>query len=166
MKNTFVRPNPNEGKNTFSSANAPTPRDVSRRPRRDASASLRLASVSTATMVLKTEKCSFSGLRVYPGHGMRLTKIDSTTFLFLNGKCKKMFNQKKKPAKIAWTAAYRKAHKKVRRDDGEHFRAFVTAERGGFRSTVTTFGEDEVGLGISRLGLEPYHLRCSRGLDG
>lgn len=46
---------------------------------------------------------------------MRLTKIDSTTFLFLNGKCKKMFNQKKKPAKLAWTAAYRKAHKKVRR---------------------------------------------------
>jgi ribosomal protein L24E len=76
---------------------------------------LRLASFSTATMVLKTEKCSFSGLRVYPGHGMRLTKVDSTTFLFLNGKCKKMFNQKKKPAKLAWTAAYRKAHKKVRR---------------------------------------------------
>ena len=28
-------------------------------------------------MVLKTERCSFSGLRVYPGHGTRLTKIDS-----------------------------------------------------------------------------------------
>ena len=30
-----------------------------------------------STMVLKTERCSFSGLRVYPGHGTRLTKIDS-----------------------------------------------------------------------------------------
>jgi ribosomal protein L24E len=65
-------------------------------------------------MVLKTEKCSFSGLRVYPGHGMRLTKQDSSTFLYLNGKCKKLAEQKKKPAKLAWTYAYRKAHKKVR----------------------------------------------------
>ncbi|ABO99831.1 Ribosomal protein L24, component of cytosolic 80S ribosome and 60S large subunit [Ostreococcus lucimarinus CCE9901] len=63
-------------------------------------------------MVLKTEKCAFSGLRVYPGHGTRLTKIDSTTFLFLNGKSKKMHAQKKKPAKLAWTTTYRKAHKK------------------------------------------------------
>ena len=38
-----------------------------------------------------------------------------STFLFLNGKCKKMFNQKKKPAKLAWTTTYRKAHKKVSR---------------------------------------------------
>jgi len=67
-------------------------------------------------MVLKTEKCSFSGLRVYPGHGMRLTKTDSTTFLFLNAKCKRLAAQKKKPAKLAWTVAYRKAHKKVRTD--------------------------------------------------
>ena len=66
-------------------------------------------------MVLKTEKCSFSGLRVYPGHGMRLTKQDSSTFLYLNGKCKKLAAQKKKPAKLAWTTTYRKAHKKVRK---------------------------------------------------
>lgn len=76
------------------------------------SASSRRARV---VMVLKTEKCSFSGLRMYPGHGMRLTKQDSSTFLFLNGKCKKLASQKKKPAKLAWTTTYRKAHKKVRR---------------------------------------------------
>jgi len=33
------------------------------------------------TMVLKTERCSFSGLRVYPGHGTRLTKIDSVRYM-------------------------------------------------------------------------------------
>ena len=38
--------------------------------------------------------------RVYPGHGMRLTKQDSSTFLYLNGKCKKVAEQKKKPAKL------------------------------------------------------------------
>ena len=64
-------------------------------------------------MVLKTEKCSFSGLRVYPGHGMRLTKQDSSTFLYLNGKCKKL--AARAPAKLAWTTTYRKAHKKVRK---------------------------------------------------
>jgi len=63
-------------------------------------------------MVLKTQTCRFSGLRIYPGHGSRLTKMDSSTFLFLNSKCKRLFNQRLKPAKLAWTMFYRKAHKK------------------------------------------------------
>ena len=67
-----------------------------------------------ATMVLKTEVCRFSGLKIYPGHGMRLTKMDSQTFLFLNAKCKRLFNLRLRPAKLAWTTQYRKAHKKVR----------------------------------------------------
>ena len=69
---------------------------------------------SLGTMVLKTEVCRFSGLKIYPGHGMRLTKMDSQTYLFLNAKCKSLFNQRLRPAKLAWTAQYRKAHKKVR----------------------------------------------------
>jgi len=64
-------------------------------------------------MVLKTEVCRFSGLKIYPGHGMRLTKIDCQTYLFLNAKCKRLFNLRLRPAKLAWTAFYRKAHKKV-----------------------------------------------------
>jgi hypothetical protein len=50
--------------------------DAPPRPPRDVA---RAVSVRRApsTMVLKTERCSFSGLRVYPGHGTRLTKIDS-----------------------------------------------------------------------------------------
>mmetsp|Transcript_7711 Transcript_7711/g.19630 ORF Transcript_7711/g.19630 Transcript_7711/m.19630 type:complete len:156 (-) Transcript_7711:65-532(-) len=63
-------------------------------------------------MVLKTDTCRFSGLKIYPGHGLRLTKIDCQSYLFLNGKCKKMWEQRKKPAKLAWTAQFRKAHKK------------------------------------------------------
>ena len=68
-------------------------------------------------MVLKTEVCRFSGLKIYPGHGMRLTKTDNQTYLFLNAKCKRLFNLRLRPAKLAWTTQYRKAHKKVRRDD-------------------------------------------------
>ncbi|EEH56065.1 uncharacterized protein MICPUCDRAFT_27633 [Micromonas pusilla CCMP1545] len=63
-------------------------------------------------MVLKTEVCRFSGLKIYPGHGMRLTKIDSQTYLFLSAKCKRLFNLRLRPAKLAWTTQYRKAHKK------------------------------------------------------
>lgn len=65
-------------------------------------------------MVLKTEVCRFSGLKIYPGHGMRLTKMDSQTYLFLSAKCKRLFNLRLRPAKLAWTTQYRKAHKKVR----------------------------------------------------
>ena len=35
------------------------------------------------------------------------------TYLFLNQKAKSMFHQRKRPAKLAWTAQFRKAHKKV-----------------------------------------------------
>lgn len=35
-------------------------------------------------------------------------------FLFLNRKVKSLFHQRKRPAKIAWTATYRKQHRKVR----------------------------------------------------
>jgi len=44
--------------------------------------------------------------------GMRTFLRDSRTFLFLNAKIKSLFGQRKKPAKIAWTVAYRKEHKK------------------------------------------------------
>uniref|UniRef100_A0A7R9TXB5 Large ribosomal subunit protein eL24-related N-terminal domain-containing protein n=1 Tax=Prasinoderma coloniale TaxID=156133 RepID=A0A7R9TXB5_9VIRI len=63
-------------------------------------------------MVLKTELCRFSGKRVYPGHGMRYYRTDSTTYLFADAKCKRLFNNRLKPSKLAWTAIYRKQHKK------------------------------------------------------
>jgi large subunit ribosomal protein L24e len=33
-------------------------------------------------------------------------------FLFLKQKCKAMYNQRKRPAKLAWTVLYRKQHRK------------------------------------------------------
>lgn len=33
-------------------------------------------------------------------------------FLFLRQKCKAMYNQRKRPAKLAWTVLYRKQHRK------------------------------------------------------
>jgi len=63
-------------------------------------------------MVLKTQVCRFSGLRIYPGKGILFVRVDSQQYLFLNKKCKAMYNNRKRPAKLAWTAAYRKQHKK------------------------------------------------------
>ena len=65
-----------------------------------------------AKMVLKTELCRFSGAKIYPGKGIRFIRADSQVFLFSNSKCKRYFHNRLKPAKLTWTAMYRKQHKK------------------------------------------------------
>ncbi|KAL2525053.1 60S ribosomal protein L24-1 [Abeliophyllum distichum] len=63
-------------------------------------------------MVLKTELCRFSGAKIYPGKGIRFIRSDSQVFLFANSKCKRYFHNRLRPAKLTWTAVYRKQHKK------------------------------------------------------
>ncbi|KAI7839471.1 hypothetical protein COHA_006739 [Chlorella ohadii] len=63
-------------------------------------------------MVLKTQTCRFSGLRIYPGKGVLFIRVDGQQFLFLKQKCRSLFNQRKRPAKLAWTTLYRKQHRK------------------------------------------------------
>ncbi|KAL3818100.1 hypothetical protein ACJIZ3_004005 [Penstemon smallii] len=67
---------------------------------------------TTQTMVLKTELCRFSGAKIYPGRGIRFIRSDSQVFLFVNSKCKRYFHNRLRPAKLTWTAMYRKQHKK------------------------------------------------------
>lgn len=48
------------------------------------------------------------------GRSLRLNLLSvSQQFLFINQKAKSLAAQRKKPAKIAWTTTYRKAHRKV-----------------------------------------------------
>ncbi|KAK8957642.1 60S ribosomal protein L24-1 [Platanthera zijinensis] len=68
-------------------------------------------------MVLKTELCRFSGSKIYPGKGIRFVRSDSQVFLFLSSKCKRYFHNRLKPAKLTWTAMYRKQHKKDIHDE-------------------------------------------------
>ena len=63
-------------------------------------------------MVLKTTVCRFSGLRIWPGRGILFIRVDNQQYLFLNKKCKSMYNNRMRPAKLAWTTTYRKQHKK------------------------------------------------------
>ena len=61
---------------------------------------------------MKLEICSYSGYKIYPGHGKTYIRSDSRTFRFLNGKCESLFLQRIKPAKLNWTVVYRRLHKK------------------------------------------------------
>ncbi len=38
-------------------------------------------------MVIKTEQCSFSEYRIYPGRGQKYVAKDGRTYLFLSKKC-------------------------------------------------------------------------------
>lgn len=68
--------------------------------------------VRAGKMVLKTTTCRFSGLRIYPGKGLLFIRVDAQQYLFLNKKCKSLYHNRLKPAKLAWTTTYRKQHKK------------------------------------------------------
>lgn len=62
----------------------------------------------------RTETCSFSEGRIYPGHGSRYIRRDGTSYVFLNAKSKSLFLQRKKPTKIVWTLGWRRMNKKIK----------------------------------------------------
>jgi large subunit ribosomal protein L24e len=68
-------------------------------------------------MVIKTDICSFSEYRIYPGRGTRFIAKDGRTFLFINKKCLKFSLRKIKAQRITWTTAWRKHNKKVKTED-------------------------------------------------
>ncbi|KAG7215766.1 hypothetical protein INR49_021889, partial [Caranx melampygus] len=72
---------------------------------------------------MKVELCSFSGYKIYPGHGRRYARIDgkvttnpkaglSKRVPVLNAKCESAFLAKRNPRQINWTVLYRRKHKK------------------------------------------------------
>ena len=60
----------------------------------------------------RTELCAFSEYRIYPGHGMRFIRRDGQPITISSSKCASMVHQKKKPAKLMWTQAWRRLNKK------------------------------------------------------
>lgn len=67
-------------------------------------------------MVIKTDLCSFSEFRVYPGHGTRFVRKDGQLLTFISSKTASLYHQRKKPAKLTWTLAWRRLNKKEQRD--------------------------------------------------
>ncbi|KAL9644042.1 hypothetical protein ABK040_005510 [Willaertia magna] len=68
-------------------------------------------------MVIKTEICLFSGLKIYPGHGIRYvpcSNVQTTrpVFTFVTSKSLSLFLRRRNPRVIRWTQLYRRQHKK------------------------------------------------------
>ncbi|KAA0187805.1 Ribosomal protein L24 [Fasciolopsis buskii] len=61
---------------------------------------------------MKLEVCSYSGFKVYPGHGKRAVRGDGRGFYFINSKCERSHYLKRNPRKISWTVLYRRKNKK------------------------------------------------------
>ena len=64
-------------------------------------------------MVIKTETDVFSELRIYPGNGARRVRADGKVIIFGTAKTDSLTAQRKKPAKLTWTQAWRRLNKKV-----------------------------------------------------
>ncbi|KAK8802091.1 hypothetical protein WA158_006486 [Blastocystis sp. Blastoise] len=64
-------------------------------------------------MVVKTKVCSFSEYKIYPGHGSLFIRRDGQPVTFLNHKITCLYDNKKKPARIEWTTAWRRNNKKI-----------------------------------------------------
>lgn len=64
-------------------------------------------------MVVKTEVCNFSELRIYPGKGVRYISKDCKVPVFLNKRSCRLYLRKVKPQKIRWCTAWRRINKKL-----------------------------------------------------
>jgi len=63
-------------------------------------------------MVIKTDTCYFTELKIFPGHGHRMVRKDGKLVAFINKKSRSLYLQKKKSQKLHWTQAWRRLHKK------------------------------------------------------
>lgn len=63
-------------------------------------------------MVIKTEICSFTEYRVYPGRGQKCVARDGKIHLFIGSKPAALYEQRIKPVKLRWTQGWRRMNKK------------------------------------------------------
>jgi len=68
-------------------------------------------------MVTKTDICSFSQFKIYPGTGRRFISKDGRLHYFFSHKCGAMYHQGIKRSYLAWTQEWRAKHKKIRVED-------------------------------------------------
>ena len=68
-------------------------------------------------MVTKTERCSYTEFKIYPGRGRRFAGRDGRLHYFISNKARSLFHQKIKPVKLTWTMPWRAFHKKTKVDE-------------------------------------------------
>merc|ERR1712147_70330 len=67
-----------------------------------------------ALMVIKTDPCAFSEIKIYPGRGSRFARKDGKVHFFITSKTRTLYHQKIKPVKLTWTQASRRFNKKLK----------------------------------------------------
>ena len=87
------------------------------------------------------DTCSFSEYKVYPGHGIRFVRRDSATLVFSTSKCKGLYNQRKKAARLVWTQAWRRLHKKIKVEEIQKRRSRRTTK---FQRAIVGASLDEI----------------------
>jgi ribosomal protein L24E len=68
--------------------------------------------MSTVKSTLKLETGSFSEYKIYPGRGIRHISRDGKSYFFINSKCKSLYHQRVKPARLTWTQVKTNSNKK------------------------------------------------------
>merc|ERR1712008_290830 len=63
-------------------------------------------------MVMGTELCALSEYRIYPGNGKLMIRRDGKPLWLGTSKAHSLTLQRKKAAKLVWTQAWRRLHKK------------------------------------------------------
>uniref|UniRef100_A0A7S1CZU8 Large ribosomal subunit protein eL24-related N-terminal domain-containing protein n=1 Tax=Cyclophora tenuis TaxID=216820 RepID=A0A7S1CZU8_CYCTE len=63
-------------------------------------------------MVIATELCALSEYRIYPGNGKLMIRRDAKPIFLGSSKAYSLTMQRKKAAKLVWTQAWRRLHKK------------------------------------------------------
>ncbi|GAW83299.1 60S ribosomal protein L24 [Plasmodium gonderi] len=70
--------------------------------------------MSSIKTTVKTEACSFSEYRIYPGRGQKFIARDGKVYFYLSSKFASLAHQKKKAAKLRWTQTWRRNNKKTK----------------------------------------------------
>ena len=68
-------------------------------------------------MVIKTDPCAFTEMKIYPGKGSKFAAKDGKVHFFVSSKARSLFHQKIKPVKLTWTQASRRFNKKIKVED-------------------------------------------------
>ena len=68
-------------------------------------------------MVVKTEVCSFSEQKIYPGKGMRIIMKDGRLAILSTKKARSLYARKIKGQVIRWTIIWRRINKKLKTDE-------------------------------------------------
>jgi len=63
-------------------------------------------------MVIKTDTCFFTEMKIWPGKGRRLIRRDGKLLSFIDGKSRMLHIQKIKAQRLRWTQAWRRRNKK------------------------------------------------------